>query len=174
MGFNVLDKVILRFKHRFWPKATDWMIAVADSIGETVWFLSVYKQTQEPILIAFVSPTQATRNESLPGGDEAITNLYLTKLEKLFGSSVRELFVESRCTHWKKDPLFYGSYSGYVVGSTGADWDILSEPIHDGHVGFAGEATRRVHPGTVDAAALSGKREAERIAANWIRTHSNL
>eukprot|EP01122_Echinamoeba_exundans_P015447 TRINITY_DN7338_c0_g1_i1.p1 TRINITY_DN7338_c0_g1~~TRINITY_DN7338_c0_g1_i1.p1 ORF type:complete len:516 (-),score=80.44 TRINITY_DN7338_c0_g1_i1:253-1800(-) len=174
MGFNVLDKVILRFSTRFWPKNVEWMVCASDALVDCSWFLSLYETYGEPILVAFVSPVQSARNHSLPGGDAAIVDFYLSQLEKPFGRCVRELLVESHCTHWKSDPYTLGSYSGYVVGCTGEDWDIMSESVNDGLIGFAGEHTRRTHIGTIDAAALSGLREAKRIAASVVRSRAKL
>jgi monoamine oxidase len=57
----------------------------------------------------------------------------------------------------------FGSYAHIPVGAEPADMDTLAELV--GRIHFAGEATHRMHSGTVHGALLSGLREAEKIAA---------
>jgi hypothetical protein len=52
---GLLDKVVLRFKKRFWEKDLRWLQVVPDSIGFTS-FMNFFKQTLQPILVSFVSP----------------------------------------------------------------------------------------------------------------------
>lgn len=70
--------------------------------------------------------------------------------------------IQTVCTKWGSDPLCQGSYSHVRVGSSGNDYDILAESI-GGRLFFAGEATNRQYPATMQGAFLSGLREAASI-----------
>ncbi|CAH8610132.1 unnamed protein product [Schistosoma rodhaini] len=102
--------------------------------------------------------------------------------------------IDAYVTRWRTDPYSRGSYSYVAVGATGADYDILAEPVyhpssssgekqttthvsHQSHgidgismptnnprIFFAGEHTCRCYPATVHGALLSGLREAARVA----------
>jgi len=73
--------------------------------------------------------------------------------------------VDAVVTRWGADPYSRGAYSFVPVGSTGVEYDLLAAPLGR-DVYFAGEATNRLHPTTVDGAIRSGRREAARIAAH--------
>jgi [histone H3]-N6,N6-dimethyl-L-lysine4 FAD-dependent demethylase len=70
--------------------------------------------------------------------------------------------IQSVCTRWGSDPFSYGSYSHVRVGSSGNDYDVLSESLSD-RLFFAGEATSRQYPATMHGAFMSGLREAAHI-----------
>ena len=70
--------------------------------------------------------------------------------------------IQTACTRWQSDPLSLGSYSHVRVGSSGADYDIMAEPV-EGRLFFAGEATTRQYPATMHGAFLTGLREAAAI-----------
>ncbi|CAL9162499.1 unnamed protein product [Musa hybrid cultivar] len=94
---------------------------------------------------------------------------------------------------WGRDPLFLGSYSYVAVGSSGADLDLMAEPLprlcgdpkekEDRSASppppspppplqilFAGEATHRTHYSTTHGAYLSGAREANRLLQHYCYT----
>ena len=65
---------------------------------------------------------------------------------------------------WGNDPFSGGAYSFWATGSCQDDNDRLADPIGDGRVLFAGEATSDVgYFATVHGAYWSGQREAQRI-----------
>ncbi|KAJ8486730.1 hypothetical protein OPV22_019215 [Ensete ventricosum] len=87
---------------------------------------------------------------------------------------------------WGRDPLFLGSYSYVAVGSSGADLDVMAEPLprlcgdpkeeeeeeedrgaSPLQILFAGEATHRTHYSTTHGAYLSGVREANRLLQHY-------
>ncbi|XP_039018663.1 probable polyamine oxidase 5 isoform X2 [Hibiscus syriacus] len=94
------------------------------------------------------------------------------------GSEVR--FVKVLKTKWGSDPLFLGSYSYVAVGSTGADFDTMAEPLPNSPTGvhhplqilFAGEATHRTHYSTTHGAYFSGLREANRLLQHYHRVEA--
>ena len=65
-------------------------------------------------------------------------------------------------TSWGTDPFSRGSTSFIAVGSSPAERELLAEPLLN-RVFFAGEATSLDAPNTVQGAADSGARAAERI-----------
>lgn len=123
---------------------------------------SIYKEFQEPILVAFVYPTAVQMHEGW--SEKQIVEKYLKFLERAFGSKVRELLIEARTTSWYKNKFSRGSFTGLRLGGSGSDYDVMAEPLWDGHLGFCGEHTTRKHNGTIDAAFVSGVREADRLA----------
>ncbi|KAJ7533324.1 hypothetical protein O6H91_13G043300 [Diphasiastrum complanatum] len=85
-------------------------------------------------------------------------------------------------SRWGTNPLFRGSYSYVAVGSSGADIELLAEPLpsqeQEGRASsshaapllqllFAGEATHRHHYSTTHGAYLSGVREADRLLQHY-------
>ncbi|RTG85995.1 lysine-specific histone demethylase 1A [Schistosoma bovis] len=89
--------------------------------------------------------------------------------------------IDAYVTRWRTDPYSRGSYSYVAVGATGADYDILGEPVYysssssddismptnNPRIFFAGEHTCRCYPATVHGALLSGLREAARVANHY-------
>ncbi|WP_166417312.1 flavin monoamine oxidase family protein [Cochlodiniinecator piscidefendens] len=65
-------------------------------------------------------------------------------------------------TNWSRDPYSFGSYSGFLKGSTIEDRVALAEPVEN-RIFFAGEAANTEYNGTVHAAYESGVTAAETI-----------
>ncbi|KAK8660626.1 hypothetical protein V6N13_051548 [Hibiscus sabdariffa] len=91
------------------------------------------------------------------------------------GNESEVRFVKVLKTRWGSDPLFLGSYSYVTVGSSGADFDTMAEPLPKPPTGvhrplqilFAGEATHRTHYSTTHGAYFSGLREANRLLQHY-------
>jgi len=166
LGFGLMNKVVLRFKERFWSADVGSIGYASASRGEFRWYYSLEKAVGLPILVAF---TSAQFGEELEKEDEhTIFQRAMRVLRKCYPHI--EDPIGWIVTKWKSDPFAYGSYSYYKVGSTPQDYDILAEPVRN-ILFFAGEATNRKFPGTVHGAYLSGKREAERIVKIWKQRH---
>ena len=72
--------------------------------------------------------------------------------------------VTCHVTSWGSSPLSRGSYS-YLAPVTPPDTPgVLATPLAGGRLLLAGEATHRMHFGTVHGALDTGTREAERAA----------
>jgi len=65
-------------------------------------------------------------------------------------------------SRWSQDPFAFGSYSYMPVGSSGRDYEVMSEPIQN-RIFFAGEATIPEYFGSAHGAFISGKRAAKLI-----------
>ena len=98
-------------------------------------------------------------------GEAAAIDYALSELRALFGGRVDRLFAGggSLVTHWDSDPWVRGAYCYAVPGQAEAR-DRLAEPLADGHLLFAGEASNVPYAGTVAGAWISGQ-QAARAAA---------
>ena len=99
-------------------------------------------------------------------GPRAAADLVRLHLRSLFGVRADRLFAGSEpvVTTWVEDRLFGGAYAYAVPGRAGARAR-LAEPIGEGRLLFAGEATHPTLAGTVGGAYLTGRAAADRAAA---------
>lgn len=158
----------------------------------------------EPILVFYLSPGISIKRQEEGWTDQLTFNKCLSILSLRFGQKPNELFLSGfatgsflkpqppdyplvrnpfsnfwfrllRVVEWQKDPFSYGSYSYLALGSKGCHYEWLSEPEMNDRLLFAGEATERNSPATVEGlliwsrfdlflgAFVSGRREAHRI-----------
>ncbi|HKU97689.1 MAG TPA: FAD-dependent oxidoreductase [Vineibacter sp.] len=161
-GDGVLGKIYMRFARPFWPKGVFRFQSLAPSPQERGAFntwLSLERETGEPILLSFANGQTAVRLERTCT-DEAVRGRAMAVLRRLF-TDVPEP-VAYRYTRWLSDPWSAGSYSYPAVGSVPDDRSLYARPLGQ-RVFFAGEATERSDYGTVHAALRSGERAAEAI-----------
>lgn len=160
LRMNAFEKVVLRFTERFWDAGVYGIRQLGDE-GE--WWHSWYdlgRLHDEPALLTFAAgpAAVATREWS----DDEIVASTLAQLRRLYGGAVPE--PESAIvTRWQDDPFSRGSYAYMLPGSVGADHDDLAEPLGDGVLHLAGEATWGDDPATVPGAMLSGHRAAQNV-----------
>ncbi len=95
--------------------------------------------------------------------DQEARDFILDRLEKVFGSGIREHVVSSLCTRWGTDPHVRGSYSSALPGRSDARAELAS--TLGGRIILAGEATSQAHYGFAHGAYLEGKAAAERVVA---------
>ncbi|XP_010063106.2 lysine-specific histone demethylase 1 homolog 1 [Eucalyptus grandis] len=168
LGFGLLNKVAMLFTYNFWGADIDTFGHLAEDPsmrGEFFLFYSYHSVSGGPLLIALVAGEAAIKFEMMSPVESV--NKVLDILRGIFtpkGIVVPDP-VQAVCTRWGKDHFAYGSYSYVAIGSSGDDYDILSESVGDGRVFFAGEATNKQYPATMHGALLSGMRE----AANMLR-----
>ncbi|KAK4796147.1 hypothetical protein SAY86_028473 [Trapa natans] len=166
LGFGLLNKVAMLFTYNFWGADIDTFGHLAEDSsmrGEFFLFYSYHSVSGGPLLIALVAGEAAIKFEMMSPVESI--NKVLDVLRGIFkpkGIVVPDP-VQAVCTRWGKDHFTYGSYSYVAVGSSGDDYDILSESVGDGRVFFAGEATNKQYPATMHGAFLSGMREAANI-----------
>ncbi|KAJ3680487.1 hypothetical protein LUZ60_016765 [Juncus effusus] len=166
LGFGLLNKVAMLFPHVFWRADLDTfghLSEETDKRGEFFLFYSYASVAGGPLLIALVAGEAAGRFESMPPTD-AVTKV-LQILRGIYTPQGIEVPdpLQSVCTRWGTDSFSLGSYSHVAVGATGDDYDVLAEPVGDGRLFFAGEATTRRYPATMHGAFISGLREASHI-----------
>jgi len=165
LGFGTLDKLFLQFKENFWGGDNyAWIGYASENHGRLVSLLNMQSLSKrnDPILCCFIADEAALEMEQMT--DEYAVQSALISLEKHFGVLVKKNFLSAIVTRWAQDRFSYGSYSYMAFGSSPEDIDALAEPLLNGKVCFAGEATQRSYFGTVHGAYLSGQREAERIS----------
>jgi monoamine oxidase len=109
--------------------------------------------------MTFALGDYATVTETMP--DSQIINEIMLNLKGIYGNSIPNPTNFLR-TKWGQNINSYGAYSYPTNGSTSADFDTLSNEVHN-KVFFAGEHTIREYRATVHGAYLSGIREANKI-----------
>lgn len=159
LAMGALNKIGLVFPHAFWPAEPHFLGYMSEARGEIPVILNLHHFTGRPALIAFLTGRFSARTANVP--DDEVQARIMEILRSMFGDSIPEPTGMIR-THWERDPFAFGSYAHIPVGAEPRDMDLLAEPV--GRVHFAGEATHRMHGGTVHGAMLSGLREAKRIA----------
>ncbi len=105
----------------------------------------------------------ALANEIEQMSDQDARDFFLDRLEKVFGSGIREHVVGSLCTRWGADPHVRGSYASALPGHADARAELAS--TLGGRIIFAGEATSQAHYGFAHGAYLEGREAAERVIA---------
>ncbi|XP_078176280.1 lysine-specific histone demethylase 1 homolog 2-like [Carex rostrata] len=162
LGFGLLNKVAMVFPYVFWGEDLDTFGCVNEESrkrGEFFLFYGYHTVAGGAVLIALVAGEAAGEFEMVDPVDSL--NRVLCILRGIYsqkGVTVPDP-IQSVCTRWGSDPFSYGSYSHVRVGSSGTDYDILSESL-SGRLFFAGEATSRQYPATMHGAFMSGLREA--------------
>ncbi|KAF7813573.1 lysine-specific histone demethylase 1-like protein 1 [Senna tora] len=166
LGFGLLNKVAMLFPYNFWGGNIDTFGHLTEDLsmrGEFFLFYSYSSVSGGPLLVALVAGDAAIRFEMMSPVESVRRVLDILKgIYHPKGIAVPDP-VQAVCTRWGKDHFTYGSYSYVAVGSSGDDYDILSESVGDGRVFFAGEATSKQYPATMHGAFLSGMREAANI-----------
>lgn len=171
LGFGLLNKVAMLFPYNFWGGEIDTFGHLSDESrmrGEFFLFYSYASVSGGPLLVGLVAGEAAIEFEKA-SPVESVEHV-LEILRGIFEPKgiVVPNPVESICTRWGEDRFAYGSYSYVATGSSGDDYDIVSESIVD-RVFFAGEATNKQYPATMHGAFLSGMREAANILRAAIR-----
>jgi monoamine oxidase len=156
LGMGLLNIVAMHFTDVFWPQGAS-VFFLADSPTCSV-FLNATPFLEWPILLGYVGGKTARMLETMPEKD--VLKATLTHLEKTFKFTIpmpENYFM----TRWSQCPWSFGSYSYLPVDATPADRDALASP--EGRLFFAGEATSRDYPATVQGAYVSGMRAAEEV-----------
>ena len=161
IGFSAVIKASLEFKQPFWLEYEKELgFLLSEEILSTWWTQLPH---QVPLLTGWVNGPQAASFVQV--GEEKVLQYALYSLAGIFGLPVlfleREL-VASQITDWGVDPYALGAYSWDTLQSKKAR-HLLQQPIQN-TLYFAGEALYEgAHPGTVEAALISGLEAAKRI-----------
>lgn len=162
LDMGLLNKVVLQYGERFWPAEVDVLGYASRTPGMFPQFINLFAATGVPILVGTIAGDYARALEPL--ADEQIVARAQHVLRGMFASKTVPEPTAFCVTRWGSDPWTRGSYSYVPVRASGADYDVLAEPLGE-RLFFAGEATNREFPATAHGAYLSGMREAARIAA---------
>lgn len=162
-GDAVLNKVFLRFPHRFWPDIQDRCVALPEAPHQRGFFsnwINAEPVLGQPVLAGFTSGRSAVYLDR-EASDAVVLDTAMRSLRRMFGRQVPDP-TGFQFTRWLSDPWAGGSYSYARVGSSEEDRRAYAAPVA-GRVFFAGEATAGKDYGTVHAALLSGDRTAREI-----------
>ncbi|HWB26214.1 MAG TPA: NAD(P)/FAD-dependent oxidoreductase [Chitinophagaceae bacterium] len=163
IGYGDVVKVILEFNTRFWEKHKKNAGFILSSEWMPVWW------TQFPggdnTLTGWLGGPKATALRDTP--DEVILQHSLQSLCSIFGVQLSEMekeLVAAKVFNWGNNPYSVGAYS-YATPATKKALAVLATPVEN-TLFFAGEAIYDgPHPGTVEAALVSGRLAAEKILA---------
>ncbi len=154
LGVTLLNKVVLQFTEPFWPEGHDFFALTAQSEGRLGTYLDGQRAMSQPVLIGFASGQAAWELEQKP--DFEIIQAALEALRPAF-PDIRWPRL-CKVTRWGSEPYSLGAYSLVPPEGDPSAYDRLAEPV--GPLFFAGEATWRRAPATVQGAHFSGLRAA--------------
>jgi monoamine oxidase len=163
LGMGFLNKIVLQFTQVFWPPCVGWMSFIGGTTEHFGDIKSLFKKTGEAVLVFYLTPGVSTKRQREGWTEQETIQKALDVLSYQFGDNPKKFFVTGFATEWQTDPFSFGSYSYLAVGSCGYHYDWLSEPEMNDRLMFAGEATERNSPATVEGAFVSGRREAYRL-----------
>ncbi len=160
LAMGTLEKVVLRFDEAFWraPDRTN-LVYLSRERGEFPFFADLTPYTGEPILACLYCGDFAERAGAM--SDDELIGRAAEIVGEVSGVTGRRP-TEGRATRWRSDPFAFGAYSYLPVGSSGADLEVLAEPVGS-RLLFAGEATSAMYSGYVHGGIVSGAREAARL-----------
>ena len=163
LGMGTLTKVILSFETVFWPPNQYVFGHMPGDIGETpAMIINLWKTHRKPVLAMLIGGEEGQGIEVWPAA--AVTTWAMRVLSDLFGTPApapRQVQV----TSWAGDPFARGAYSYMAIGATPDDIEALAMPVGE-RLMFAGEATTRIHWGSMHGAYVSGLREAARLTGD--------
>ena len=151
-------KIFLKFPYRFWDNVEYIFYASGIRHQFPVWqSLDAHNRFQfdTNILMVTVTGIESYRIEGL--SKEKLIDEILTELKLMYGSGVPNP-VETVVPIWKKNKLFYGSYSLFQPNVTHQDFVAIRANV--GPLFFAGEATHELYQGYIHGAYYEGENRA--------------
>ena len=163
LGMGRTEKLICRFDQAWWSDAgIEHLIQISsDGSPELPLVVGFDAIAGQPVLmaLAYGSFTGSVADGSV---DDAVERM-LRPFESMLGREVPRPTDAVRSS-WTDDPYSRGCYGFVPIGAERTDLDLLGEPLFDGRVLFAGEATAASRVGFADGAFSSGVREACRLS----------
>jgi monoamine oxidase len=161
IGFSAVIKVSLEFRQPFWQEYEKELgFIFSEEIIPTWWTQLPHPA---PLLTGWINGPQAT--SFTQAGPEKMLQYALYSLAGIFGLPLiflEQQLVASHITDWGTDPFSLGAYSYDMLPSKAAR-QLLQQPVLN-TLFFAGEALYEgAHPGTVEAALVSGKEVAGKL-----------
>ena len=163
LGFGGQDHLVLHFESRFWDDCYILNVIAESDPTKAVEFFLPFPAHCPPVIVAFIPYKAALQWCSKPEGE--IVDAALAALRRSYGDKVTKL-VEAKYSAWFSNPNFLGGYSYLSTVSSPADFDALAEPIHEGKLFIAGEASSREHFSTAHGGYISGTAAAQRVLRN--------
>jgi monoamine oxidase len=161
IGYGGVIKIALEFKTAFWNEDKPGMgFLFCDALIPTWW---TQAPDNTPVITGWFGGPNAEAYKD--AGEDELLQKGLQSLASAFGMAVSQLeaaLVAGKVFNWVASPFSQGAYS-YATPLTAKALEILNTPV-DNTLYFAGEALYTgPHPGTVEAALVSGKEVADKI-----------
>lgn len=154
IGYGSVIKILLEFAAPFWKEDTGFIFSKEKV---PTWWTQIPNKT--PVLTGWLGGPPAEHFKQVSKED-----ILKIALDSLSGLTQKELppLVSSHIYNWADNPQMLGAYSYDTPMSDNAR-KLLNTPVAD-TIYFAGEALYEgKHPGTVEAALVSGKNVAQMI-----------
>jgi monoamine oxidase len=154
IGYGSVIKILLEFAAPFWKEDTGFIFSKEKV---PTWWTQFPNKT--PVLTGWLGGPPAEHFKQIPKED-----ILKIALDSLSGLTQNELppLVSSHIYNWADNPQTLGAYSYDTPISDNAR-KLLNTPVAD-TIYFAGEALYKgKHPGTVEAALISGRNVAQKI-----------
>jgi monoamine oxidase len=170
-GRGVLNKLFLRFAHRFWPTDHNHFSTLPrtpDERGIFTSWVSLEESAGVPILMGYCDGETAAALDRGNGGEAADAEIVargMMMLRRIFGKGI-PLPADAYYTRWLSDPWAMGSYSYSSIYTRPGDRDLYAAPVGN-RLYFCGEATANEGYGTVHAALESGAEVAQMIYSGF-------
>ena len=161
VGYGGVIKVVLEFTNPFWNAYKEDIGFIISDAPIPTWWTQL--PGEKPLLTGWLGgpKVEVLHNTS----DEAIMEMAIQSLAEIFGitaQAIKDQQVAGKVFNWCGHPFTRGAYS-YITPAMKAALPLLNTPI-EGTLFFAGEALYTgPHPGTVEAALVSGKEVAEKV-----------
>ncbi len=164
IGFGSVVKIVVQFNESFWSKKEEDLGFVISNQTIPTWWTQLPNKSNT--LTGWLGgPNAMALHNAEPS---IVLHLALESLSNIFSVSVETLKDQLEAWNvfdWGANPFSLGAYSFASVESAAAK-KILNEPIQQ-TIFFAGEGLYEgPHPGTVEAALVSGKNIAYQISEN--------
>lgn len=158
IGFGPVVKVVIHFREVLWNK--DAAFLFSDEMVP-VWWTQLPDTV--PLLTGWVGGSKASLLKDM--SEEEILEKAILSLASIFSTSAQDIcdnITASYVFNWSQVPEALGAYS-YPTPATIAARKLLQQPLLN-TIFFAGEGLYEgEHPGTVEAALVSGKRIAGQL-----------
>lgn len=154
LELSTVEKIVLRFKDRWWPDDLRRLVHITPNHAFPAW-MDLSLHIGAPTLVGFFNPALA----AMPADPGARLDLALASLATMLGKVPKP--IGAMITDWRNDPFAGGAYSYIPTGARPADMRAFT--LMEGSLQFAGEHTVPEYFGTVHAAFISGRTAAARL-----------
>jgi monoamine oxidase len=161
IGFGTVTKIVMIWHSEFWKAlAPDAQFILSDGFFPTWW---TQYPSHVPMLTGWLGGSRALEFAGQPDSfffDKAVESL--VSIFSLSADEIKNNLKDYRIFNWKNEPGSRGAYSYSRVGFRNSK-TIYRKPVQN-RLYFAGEASYDgPHPGTVEAAVVSGLVTAENL-----------
>lgn len=154
LELSTVEKIVLRFRERWWPDDIRRLVHITASHAFPAW-MDLSLHVGKPTLVGFFNPVLA----AMPDDPGARLDLALASLTTMLGNAPKP--IGAMITDWQNDPFARGAYSYIPIGARPTDMRTFT--LMEGPLQFAGEHTVPEYFGTVHAAFISGRAAAARL-----------